>query len=138
MSDFRFGRMRYLSPAEMGFNAVSQVGATTGSTFDATGCNRMTLMVTHTNVDATGNLDLTVEAYDPGTEGWIVLNTASVSAGVQTMVDGTIRKASAGVSQSYEVRLTDLFFAKMRVKSALMTAASTDTLSIGAFLGYGA
>ena len=138
MSDFRFGRMRYIPPAELGFNAVLQTAATTGSTFDATGCNRLTLMVVHTNADATGDLDLTVEAYDPGTEGWVVLNAVSVSAGIQTLTNGTLRKASAGISQSYEIRLTDLFFGKMRVKAALMTAASTDTLSIGAYLGYGA
>lgn len=139
MSGDRFGRSRYMHGAELGFNDTLVTGAVTGTTFDATGCNRMTLMVTYTRVAAGAvNLDLTVEAYDPGKAAWIVVNTTAISSGIQTMTDGTIRKALASASQAYEVRLTDLFFQKMRIKSVLVTGATTDTLYIGAFLGYGA
>jgi hypothetical protein len=138
MSDFRFARHRYIHGAELGFNDVSTVGANTGTTFDVTGCSRMTLMVFFTRSSAGAvNLDLTVEAYDPGKDDWVVVNTVSTSSGVQTMSDGTIRKALASTNQKYEVRLTDLLFAKMRIKSVLVTgAAAGDTLYIGAFLGY--
>lgn len=138
--NFRFGRMRHMAPAELGFDAASTITAQTGTTFDATDCNRMTLMVFFTRSAAGAvNLDLTVEAYDESVADWVVINTAAVSGGVQTMTDGTIRKSLASASQKYEVRLTDLFFAKMRIKSALVTGAGAgDLLSIGAYLGYGA
>lgn len=134
----RFGRMDYLAPAEMGFAEGLCVNAITGSTFDATGANRITLMVFFTRVAGTGNLDLTMEAYDEAKADWVVVNTVAVAAGVETFTDGTIRKATANVTQKYEVRATDLFFAKMRVKSVAVTNATTDTLSISAFLGYAA
>lgn len=137
MSNLRFARQRWMPPAELGFNEVTVSGTNTGTTFDATGANKMTLFVFFTRVYGTGNLDLTVEAYAPSVGDWVVLNTAAVSAGVETMTDGTIRKATASTSQKYEVRLTDLFFSKMRIKSAAVTSASTDTLSIEALIGYG-
>lgn len=138
MSDFRFARQREVTAAELGFNSVACSGAVTSNTFDVTGANRMTLYVIFTRVAGTGNLDLTVEAFSPSLNDWVMLNTVSVSSGVQTLSDGTLRKATASATCKYEIRLTDLMFRKMRIKSVLVTSATTDTLGISAELGYGA
>lgn len=138
MSDFRFARQREVPAAELGFNSVACSGAVTGTTFDVTGANRMTLYVIFTRAFGTGNLDLTVEAFSPSLNDWVMLNTVAVSSGVQTLSDGTLRKATGSATCKYEIRLTDLMFRKMRIKSVAVTSATTDTLGISAELGYGA
>ncbi len=137
MSD-RFNRYRYVTPTELGLSEVLLTGVTTSNTFDTGGCNRMTLLVFFTRVAGTGNLDLTLEAYDQVKNDWVFVNTTSVSSGVITLSDGTFRKATGSATCKYEIRLTDLLFEKMRIKTVAVTSASTDTLSISAYLGYGA
>jgi hypothetical protein len=140
MSDFRFARTRYLPATELGMAAVPCNNTKTSSTFDATGANRLTLMVFFTRVAGTGNIDLAIDAYDPYKDDWVKINTATVSGATVTMTDCVFRKASGSASQKYEIRITDVLFGKMRIRldAAVTAAGATDLLDVSAYLGYGA
>jgi hypothetical protein len=131
-----FTRRKPLSAFDLGFSSQLVTGAVTGTTFDATNYQALTLYFKFTRVAGTGNLDFTVEAYDDAQADWFPLQAIETATGTSTLTLSTIRRASGNVSVNFECRLTELQFHKLRIKSSLVTSASTDTITItGELLG---
>ena len=130
-------RYNWLPPATVGISAAATNSAITGSTFDVSGFDRMTLFVHFTRVAATGDIDITVEGYDETMSAWVTLQATETVTGVTTLTANTVRKATGSASQAYEVRFTEMCFRKVRIKVAIPTAAgATDLLSISALCAY--
>lgn len=137
MTDYRFLRQQYLRSNQLGMTAKLTSGALTSSTFDVRGCCAMAFMFEFTRVAGTGNITFTVEAQNPETLNWIVLQSVDTAAGVSTLTDNSIVKATASASCSGEFRLRNLCYFNMRLKVAAVTASTTDAITVNAVMSYG-
>ena len=137
MASFRsWRRVARLTPDALGWSAKAANAAVTGSSFDATGADGLTVFVHFTRVAATGTIALSVQAYDEVVEAWTTLQTVAVASGTATLSAMSVDKATGSASQAYEVRLTELRFHKMRINmaAAVTAAGATDLISISAEL----
>ncbi len=133
-----FPRSRRIQPADLGWSAKAANAAVTGSTFDLSGMNSLTLFVHFTRAAATGTISLSVQAYDEIVAAWVTLQTTAITAGAVTLSAMSLDKATGSASQAYEVRLTGLNFAKVRVNmaAAVTAAGATDLITISALASY--
>jgi hypothetical protein len=136
--DFRFPKQRRLTTSDIGLNAVATNAAQTGSTFDATGYNALTLFLHFVRVAATGSIELTLEAYDDIKAAWVAVQDPGVNvAGTVTYSPLKLTKATGSASIVCDMRVTGLNHNKLRIKSSVITAAGdTDLLTVTGILSY--
>lgn len=136
--DFRFPRQQRLAADKLGMKAVATNGAVTGEAFDATGYNCLTLYCHLTRVAATGSISLTLEAYDDMTAAWVTVQDPGVNvAGTVTYSPMALTKATGSASVACDFRVKGLAHQKLRIKSAVITAAgATDLMTITGLLSY--
>ena len=137
MANFRSWRsVARINAADLGWNAKATNAAVTGSTFDATGADGLTVYCHFTRGAATGTISLNVQAYDEVNAAWVTLNTVAITAGASALSAMSVDKATGSASQAYEFRLEKLRFHKMRISmAAAVTAAdATDLLTLTAEL----